>query len=267
MADPITINVTPTNPGQFFACAGLHLLMSRLPGGASSSSWFAEDAATFQLRGNHGLFDLLDALAKAPFTPHRDDDIYSSPFRIGGDFGDENGGLSVDWWESDPHDGRDLKVWAGTMESRGIAEAMRKALAPGAFDSADLLDIGMAVKSAENASKKKEPFYFDARRGPSSDARDIGFAPNDLKLETISYPAVELLCLVGLQAALPLRETATGRRRMYRYHTWTRPLAIGLPPAAVPGLLPDPGARAFVFENAFRTSQKKHKAFMPARPA
>ena len=36
---------------------------------------------------------------------------------------------------------------------------------------------------------KKEPFCFDANRGPNSDARDVGFSANDLRLESFRRPS------------------------------------------------------------------------------
>ena len=52
-------------------------------------------------------------------------------------------------------------------------------------------------------AKKKEPYYFDARRSPNAHSRDVGFSPNDLGLTSIAHPAVELLCLIGLQVGSP----------------------------------------------------------------
>ena len=110
---------------------------------------------------------------------------------------------------------------------------------------------------------KVEPFYFDARRGPNAHSRDVGFSPNDLSLTTTAFPAVEFLCLVGLQRCLPAK---TDKPRIYDYFTWTEPLTPALLPAAVSGLLPHVGSRGYRFENWFRTGQRKHKAFRSAIP-
>jgi CRISPR-associated protein Csb3 len=82
-------------------------------------------------------------------------------------------------------------------------------------------------------------------------------------MTTTAFPAVELLCLVGLQRCLPRR---TEQPRVYDYYTWTTPLLPSLCPAAVCGLLPHLGGRGFRFENWYRTGQRKHKAFRSAIP-
>ncbi|MBN2429350.1 MAG: type I-U CRISPR-associated helicase/endonuclease Cas3 [Deltaproteobacteria bacterium] len=114
-----------------------------------------------------------------------------------------------------------------------------------------------------NAKKKVEPFYFDAKRGPNADARDVGFSPNTLKFETDAAPAVEILCLIGLQRAIP---SSAKHARQFIYYLWTKPLSIELLVAALTGQLPDSSAHSYRFESWFRTSQKKHKAFLAAQP-
>ena len=61
-----------------------------------------------------------------------------------------------------------------------------------------------------------------------------------------------------------MRELFRNRPRVFVYHTWATPCGVVLLPVAVNGLLGDPAARRYRFENAFRTGQKKHKAFNPA---
>ena len=109
---------------------------------------------------------------------------------------------------------------------------------------------------------KTEPFYFDAKRGPNADSRDVGFSPNDLKLKTLAAPAVELLCLIGLQRAIP-RPVGT---RQFEYSLWEAPISISLLAAAVNGMIQTEPQPAYRFESWFRTSQRKHKAFLTAKP-
>jgi CRISPR-associated endonuclease/helicase Cas3 len=111
------------------------------------------------------------------------------------------------------------------------------------------------------AKAKTEPFYFDANRGPNSDARDIGFSPNDLKLRTLAAPAAEFLTLAGLQRAIP---QPSGNRR-FDYHLWQTPIPIALLAAAINGFTEPRPQPSFRFESWFRTSQRKHKAFLPAK--
>lgn len=251
----ITVSVDVTNPGQFFACCGLLELADRLWPGAEG--WFGPGDDGFSLATNGTLEDLVKAAASAELIAAHPSDPYESPVIIGVPFRR----LTIDWWETNLTGARDLKVWAGSMESFGIAQAMQHAMRSPDFCSPDLFDIGMVVTTAEDARKKKEPYYFDARRAPNAHSRDIGFSPNDLGMTSIAHPAVELLCLIGLQVARP---TPAGKARVYDYFTWHSPLLSSLLLAASTGSLHLPGARTYRFENWFRTGQRKHKAFRRA---
>lgn len=251
----IRVTVEATNPGQYFACCGLLELADRLWPGAGG--WF--DGDTFCIATAGCLAGLIDAVATAELAQLDPDNDTSSPVEVRGRFRP----LRLDWWQDDRAGGRELKVWAGTMESVRIARAMQAALRGGPFRGADLFDVGTVAYDADDASKKVEPYYFDARRGPNAHSRDVGFSVNDLGLTTTAFPAVELLCLVGLQRCLPVR---TNQPRVYDYFTWGEALPPGLLPAAVAGLLPLGGRRGYRFENWYRTGQKKHKAFRAAIP-
>ena len=127
----------------------------------------------------------------------------------------------------------------------------------------DLFNVGLIAYDPDDAKKKVEPFYFDARRGPNAHSRDVGFSPNDLQMTTTAYPAVELLCLVGLQRCLP-RENRSSLACL----TITPGGAAST--VAVPGGRVRPfahmGRIGYRFENWYRTGQKKHKAFRSAIP-
>lgn len=253
----ITVKVDVTNPGQFFACCGLLELADRLwPG---TEGWFAVGDQAFLISGSGTLDGLVKAIATAELIHTRPSDPYSSPLSIDAPFRP----LSIDWWETDQTGARDLKVWAGRMESFGIAQAMQHAMRDKRFHQSDLFDIGMVVTTPHDAGKKKEPYYFDARRTPNAHSRDVGFSPNDLGMTTIAHPAVELLCLIGLQVARP---SPTAGSRVYDYFTWHVPLLPNLLLAASTGSLNLPDARAYRFENWFRTGKKMHKAFRSAIP-
>jgi CRISPR-associated protein Csx14 len=171
--------------------------------------------------------------------------------------------LRLDWWLDERAGGKELKVWAGTMESVRIARAMQHAMRNERFRTVRLFNIGLIAYDPDDVKKKVEPYYFDARRCPNAHSRDVGFSPNDLQMTTTAYPAVEFLCLVGLQRCLPAR---TERPRVFEYHTWSVALPPCLTPPAVSGLLPDKGRRGYRFENWYRTGQRKHKAFRAAIP-
>ena len=253
-----SINVDPTNPGQFFACCGLLELADRLWPGAEG--WFALGGRQFHWScGTGTLSDLIHAIATANLVHLDPEDPYSAPLRIGAPFRE----FDIDWWVNDQTGARDLKVWAGTMESFGIARAMQNAMRNPCFHSSDVLNIGMVVTNPDEPSKKKEPFYFDSRRSPNAHSLDVGFSANDLGVTSTAHPAVELLCLIGLQVARP---SYTSQRRIYDYSLWTIPLTANLILAAATGQLRLPNSPAFRFENWFRTGQKKHKAFRSSVP-
>jgi hypothetical protein len=251
----IAVNVDVTNPGHFFACCGLLALADRQwPG---TEGWFEPADGSYLLATKGTLESLVNAIATAELTPGRPSDLYASPVIIGRPFRP----LTIDWWETDMTGARDLKVWAGTMESFGIAQAMQNAMRSSAFCTPDLFNVGMVV-TTEETGQKKEPYYFDARRAANAHSRDIGFSPNDLDMTSIAHPAVELLCLIGLQVARPV---PTGRPRVYDYFTWHIPLSPSLLLPASTGSLLLADAGGYRFENWFRTGQKKHKAFRSAR--
>lgn len=253
-----SVNVDPTNPGQFFACCGLLELADRLWPGAEG--WFASDGRRFHVAcGEQTLAEFIHAIATAPLVHLAPEDPYSSPIRFGEPFRE----LDIDWWVYDQTGARDLKVWAGTMESFGIARAMQHAMQDNCFHSSDVLNIGMVVTNPDEPSKKKEPFYFDSRRSPNAHSLDVGFSVNDLGVTSIAHPAVELLCLVGLQVARP---SYTSQKRVYDYSLWFVPLSSNLMLAAATGQLKSLNSQVFRFENWFRTGQKKHKAFRSSIP-
>jgi CRISPR-associated protein Csx14 len=253
----ITIAVDPTNPGQFFACCGLLELADRLWPGAEG--WFGEGGGEFHVACGGTLSELVTAIASAELTILNTDDPYSSPFTVGKPFRP----LSIDWWETDQTGAKDLKVWAGTMESHGIAYAMQQAMKDQRFQQPDLFDVGMVVMNPDDPGKKKEPYYYDARRAPNAHSRDVGFSPNDLGVTSTAFPAVELLCIIGLQVARP---AFTQESRVYDYFTWPIALPTNMLLAACTGNLGAGGAQGYRFENWFRTGQKKHKAFRSAIP-
>lgn len=256
----ISVDVDPMNPGQFFGACGLLELADRLWRGAEG--WF-ETSRSFVVRARHVQFhpvdlaSLLSSLAGADLHQVDQNDDFSSPIHLGSPFD-----LRLDWWTDWRARGDRLKVWAGSMRGARIARAMKAVLVQSGFHDHSILDRAMVVHEPDDPKQKVEPFYFDARRGASSLALDIGFMPDSLKgMTTAAYPAVELLCLVGLQR---FRPAETDSPRVFEYHTWGLPLDARVAPAAVCGLLPHVNACGYRFENAFRTGQKKHKAFVPA---
>jgi len=258
-APSITVNVDVTNPGQFFACCGLLELADRL--WPDAQGWFDQGQEMFNIACVGSLRGLVNAIATAELIHTDPEDTYSSPLTISTPL---QRPLCIDWWKTDRTGAQELKVWAGSMESFSIALAMQQALQDEQFCHPDLFNIGLVVRACDNPKKKKEPYYFDGRRTHNAHPRDVGFSPNDLKtLTSFAYPAVEFLCLVGLQVARP---ALTSQTRVYEYFTWCVPLLPNLVLAASTGKLDLPGRRKYRFEVWFRTGQKKHKGFRCAIP-
>jgi CRISPR-associated protein Csx14 len=251
----IRVNVDSTNPGQFFACCGLLELADRLWCGAQG--WF--EPGEFLIWAGGGLAELVRTITEVELIQLDRDDDTGSAIEIGL----PSRRMRLDWWHDDYAGGKELKVWAGTMESVRIARAMLRAMRDERFGGPDLFNIGLIAYDPDDAKKKVEPFYFDARRGPNAHSRDVGFSPNDLQMTTTASPAVEFFCLVGLQRCLPAK---TDHRRIFQYYTWAIPIQPQLGQIATCGLLPNVGRIGYRFENWYRTGQKKHKAFRSASP-
>ncbi|MFO0893639.1 MAG: hypothetical protein U0574_01620 [Phycisphaerales bacterium] len=267
MSQPIHIPVDVTNPGQFFACCGLLELASLLWPGAAGGfccDLFAVQAAA---RGA-SLQSLLEAFQRADLSVDdavdaagaEDDDNESgrvAPMMLGAPFN-----MALGWWSD-----KQLKPWAGSMNARLIFTAMRGAIRSEADDPLNHLSV--VHDPAEPASpgskkatpKKREPFYFDSRRGASAKSLDVGFSPDRLGMTTAACPAVESLCVVGLQRFRPM---PTQQPRVFVYRAWTTSLPPSTAAAAACGMLPGVGGDIYRFENAFRTDQRKHKGFLSA---
>ncbi|HJT75892.1 MAG TPA: hypothetical protein VJ739_01715 [Gemmataceae bacterium] len=260
MNNPIRVSVDARNPGQFFACCGLLELADRLLGGVEG--WF--EGPQFLIRPANGngktLGDVIRAIAQAHCKQLDPDDEMSSPIELPPPFG-----MRLDWWQETDASGRanPLKVWAGSMRNVRIARAMQSALAKAELQTETLFDRAMVVYDPGAPDKKVEPFYFDSRRGANAQPLDIGFSPDPLQITTAAYPAVEFLCLVGLQRCRP---RPTERPRVFDYYSWSVPLGVAVLPAAVCGFIPAVGAQGYRFENGFRTDQRKHKSFLPSTP-
>ncbi|MBV9945919.1 MAG: hypothetical protein JOZ69_03630 [Myxococcales bacterium] len=247
------VRVDAQNPGQFFGCCGLLELAQRLTGEAVGHF----DGTSFHVAADCTLSQLIDRLSCTSIVQTDSDDDTGSPLRLGAPFD-----MLVDWWHDAWAGGRELKVWAGTMQSVRIAQAMVASLRDPEFHGESLFDIGRVVYDPGEPTKKVEPYYFDARRAPNAHSRDVGFSPNDLELTTTAFPAVEALCLFGLQRCRP--KPSPAGRRFFEYVWWSHPSRSSVLAPIVSGAVPLPGTRRYRFENWFRTGQRKHKAFRPA---
>jgi hypothetical protein len=253
------VRVNPANPGQYFACCGLLELADRFWGGAEG--WFDENM--FYVRPmdpsrsiDFDLPPLLNAIGNATLTADNPDDELSTPLTILDPFN-----MKLNWWEDSYTIGKQLKVWAGTMNGFQISKSMQKLLLNHQLQTENLFDYAAIVYNATDSSKKIEPYYFDSRRGITSHSLDIGFSSDAIGIKSIAYPTVEFLCLIGLQRILPM---STATNYLYKYNTWSFPLSAQIAQIGALGLLEDENKYCFTFFVAFRTSRKKHKAFLPS---
>jgi len=261
----IAIPVDLSNPGQFFACCGLLELADRLWPGAEA--WFQDEGprSGFRIEASPGA-TRQELLANAK----------GIEFDLGDDReaedGDEDAGplepivvkspvqFILDWWSD-----KSIKPWAGSMKERRILDAMLKAIDPA---NPDPLNDGKPVFDPQPPGarpkklEKREPFYFDCRRGTNAHPLDSGFSPDKNNMKSECFPAVEAMCFIGLQRARPAH---TGEPNRSRYWVWTEPLPTNAIAPVVCGLAPIHGSIAFTFSNFFRTDQRKHKSYSRAK--
>lgn len=257
----IRVRVDPTNPGQFFGCCGLLELADRLWGGVQArfeGDLFLLDLGAIPIAERSPLELLLEATTSASLLALDPEDEFEPPLKVGEPFN-----MHLDWWQDTHSGGRALKVWAGSMRGFRIARAMRHVLQDPGLHRESLFDHAAVVFDPAEPEKKVEPFYFDARRGSSARSIDLGFSADALGITTAAYPAVEFLCLVGLQRFRP-RPTAIAR--VLEYYAWAEPLDARLAAVAGCGALPVVPSDGYRFDIVFRTDQRKHKAFGPATP-
>jgi CRISPR-associated protein Csb3 len=264
----IRIHVDPTNPGQFFACCGLLELADRLWGFAEG--WF--EAGAFHIRTEHAgasLPKLLEAASNFQLSECSGASSAEEGDQEEEDSEDETGSLTIvspisirlDWWED-----KSIKTWAGSMKESKIFLAMCNAIDPQCIDPFNQGGVVFDAPPSHGTNpnlgkngKKREPFYFDARRGASALPIDVGFSTDRLAISTVAHPVVEALCFIGLQRCRP---KPTETPRVFDYFAWRMPLPISIVPAAVSGLIGSGDCYRFV--NSFRTDQKKHKTYTPA---
>lgn len=239
----ICLDVDLTNPGQFFGCCGIFELAQRL---------WPDATAHFVGRqfvvSDGDLNELVTKTAQAPLEVLEPTNQTSSALRLGDPFN-----LQLDWWKVE----RSLKTWAGRMSVDRIAASLQRDL-PKTLNNG-FFDDGHVIVGADG--KKVEPYYFDGRRGATALPLDVGFSSDALSLETVAFAATEFFTLLGLQRFRPSEVTL----RTYRYRAWAARLPVRLAALTAANSIPDSGP-LFQFESAFRTDQRKHKAFTPAIP-
>ncbi len=278
----INIPVDLTNPGQFFASCGLLELADRLWPGAEGVpgvvGWFerrhfcmlTEDRSkTLQellAQAREVTFDVGDDSESEEDDEENGKNQQVEPIRL--HWSNEKHAIHLDWWSE-----KALKPWAGSMKERVILRAMLTAIDPTKDDPFNHLKFvpyqspKLTKAGKKSKPEKKEPFYFDPRRGNKSHPLDCGFSPNAHGMEAECCPALESLCFIGLQRARP---APTAVANQSRYTVWHRVsdeqpgIPANLVGAVACAAIRLPRSNDYIFDNYFRSDQRKHKTFSQA---
>lgn len=262
----IAIDVDVTNPGQFFACCGLLELASRLWQGAEGGF----DNSRFKLFADCSeadLCEIVNRLRRCQLIPENtelDDKICPLRIResVTNDCRNQALSMRLDWWLDDSNVGGSLKTWAGQQKVTVISRAM---LHSGFADEEPenfCLDQSKLAHLPESPNKIVEPFYFDARR--FAHALDTGFSLDAQEAKTAAYPAVELLCLIGLQRFRPRQSSEF--KWGFEYWTWNQPLCPCVAAPIACGAVAIRTRQRYRFSLRFRDDQKRYKAFSFSTP-
>lgn len=275
-----SVNVDPTNPGQFFACCGLLELADRLWPGAEG--WFAKDGRQFHVAcGDHNLGQLLSAVGNVRLESSLGDDglkrlgtllsaakdsltekdriekerlkrlwkvervHMSAPFN-----------MQLDWWWDELSGATLLKTWAAKQFVLEIARPLVNAIR-----DTDWTHRGIENCLSTPARLTGLPFYFDADNNTQNTPRDFGVATADVKLAPNDRPLVEALTFFALQRYRPSR---TQSSELVQYATWQTSQMPCVAAAIAAGRVHLPDVRRFEFRMLYRT--KYMKAFLPSKP-
>ena len=259
--NPISLRVDITNPGQFFACCGLFELTARLTPGVQGHFeqdenrqwWFVLSETAYPLS------TILKKIVEAEITAIEPDDTAKTAITINTPFN-----ILIDWWRYEGGAIGKLKTWAGNMSVCSVANNMKQILKKELSRNTTYIENILFLSSSE---AENQPYYFDANYAVNAQAQDVGFSKNNLKdggfkINTTIMPAVEFLCLVGVQRARPLLGlNEKGKERLYDYRVWSTPLSISLIPAAIAGVVPAQ-YQHLRFANPSRA--RDYRAFIPA---
>jgi CRISPR-associated protein Csx14 len=214
----IRIALDPLNPGQFFACCGLFdLLSSSLDQKCQLLARFQVDPkiarkAEFVVKDVEAdLRQELACLKRALVTAGDEPEPSIAPVQLT----TSSRIIALDWWLDEFHESpTDLKCWAGQVKSKTLVQEL-------------LLLLPAEVKSKElfcAHTMSKSKFGIDPRS--AWNALDFGFSPNEHNKDAATYPAVEVLGCLGLQAFRP-----SPKKRTVEYSLWLESL-----PASVASL-------------------------------
>lgn len=204
----LNVSLDPLNPGQFFACCGLFELLSREEPGVLSSFVFETQRprmATFCVQTSRGpeAFEMvLRRLRNATAAFPRPDIEPVSPTVISY----HKNELTIDWWLDEFREKTtNIKCWAGQVTTRRLFE-----------DLMPRLDVKSTCQDVfDRSAFTSSLFGVDPRSAWNT--LDLGFSPNEHKVASTVFPAVEVLAAIGLQYFRP----DSSKRSAVRYSLWT----------------------------------------------
>ena len=215
----IVLDVDVRNPGQFFACCGVLETASRMWPDSEVQGWF--EGAEFCVLVPD-VRDSLRALTDRLVTTKPLVQPCSDTSRFDANIAPvwfEPVKLRLDWWlassgasAADPA----FKLWAG---NQGIGQNIFPAL-----ERALPRVIGRDAPPGRDLLRRRTPMSgrLGIDPGPAWDSLDVGFSPNEQKLDVDTAPFTEVLGAVGLQRFRPAR---TGSRRL-AFAVWFEPLPM-----------------------------------------
>jgi CRISPR-associated protein Csb3 len=282
-AEPMTINVDVTNPGQFFACCGLLELADRLWQGAEG--WYSGEARMFCLAPSNTAThadaeQFIHAIAACRLTNtmsdkqiHRRTELGLKKKKEMSSQEEEEKKLLDKLWREEPllfHDpfhfrvdwftdayagGDRYKTWAGQQSVIEIARAMKKPIEDGGW-------VGVSpCEWLSHTGGDGVPFNFDSNLGGQSSSLDVGFSLDPLGMGIRTRPLLELAAFIGLQRFRPCSNPGMNR---HSYTAWLDPLPPEIAAVATTGRLGVAQWPAFQFQLLYRT--KYLKSFLLAVP-
>jgi CRISPR-associated protein Csx14 len=246
--DELRIPLDPVNPGQFFACCGLFDLLAgegQDVFGRYEASESTPRQATFVIEGStRPLGSVLSMLRQAEsesVKPADREDMKESVFPVALRSGER--GWSLDWWLDEFRDKTtQLKCWAGQVKSGNLVSELLTLIEPESGEH--------SLFTVSAMSKAK--FGIDPRS--AWNALDFGYSPNAHNKDAATYPAVEVLGCIGLQAFRPVL-----KNRVVPYCLWTESLPLTV--ARLAAFRPWPGLPRFEYEFSIGKRGQSYKFF------
>lgn len=274
-SEPISINVDPTNPGQFFACCGLLELAARI----DSDSLAQFDRGHFLVHADvRAILDTffkcdveVDASAISKNDDEADgaddnDDINSHRGRIYPMTLREPFNLRLDWWTDKEAQRQKLKTWTAGQRVTDLLLGYRKGRSKAVYVPSMREHFAEAVKQCPDdwlrgARPIEVPmaFSYDSRLSRNN-ALDRGHKADSIMAFS---PAVDVLALVGFQRFRPLTLETWTRNR---YCTWNQRLSVEIAAVAALGLIPQLIGSCFEFPIKPCDAQGRYKLFGHAQP-